>query len=135
MARLVARRATVALGWKLNFLNIVVLPAMIGVDDGVHYYRRWDESGRDSARTYREMFEPLTVTTLTTIMGYGGLTAHHPELRSTGSLGVLGLVCRWLTALKLLPGLLSWRYRRTDPMSPVSTSPLRRAEATDDRQR
>ena len=106
--------ATVALGWKLNFLNIVVLPALIGVgvDDGVHYYRRWHELGCDSGRTYREMFEPLTVTTLTTIMGYSGLTfAHHPGLRSIGSLAVVGLVCTWLTALVLLPGLLSWRYR------------------------
>ena len=106
--------AMVALGWKLNFFNMVVLPAILGmgVDDGVHYYRRWTELGHDTRRTQSELFEPLTVCSLTTIMGYVGMNmAHHPGLLAIGRLGVLGLVCTWITAVLLLPGLLRLRER------------------------
>jgi predicted exporter len=55
------------------------------------------------------------VATATTIMGYAGMAfAHHPGLRSIGNLAVVGLVCTWLTATVLLPGLLGWRERHVD---------------------
>ncbi len=104
--------AMIALGWKLNFFNIVVLPSLLGlgVDHGVHYYRRWRELGCHTALTQLELFEPITVATLTTIMGYAGMAfAHHPGLRSIGNLAIVGLTCTWITALVLLPGLLRWR--------------------------
>ena len=99
-------------GWKLNFFNIVVLPTIlgIGVDHGVHYYRRWRELAKNTRATQAELFEPITSCTITTIMGYAGMTfAHHPGLRSIGDLAVVGLVCCWFTALVLLPGTLSLR--------------------------
>ncbi|MFW6198545.1 MAG: efflux RND transporter permease subunit, partial [Acidobacteriota bacterium] len=79
----------IAIGWQLNFFNMVVLPAIlgIGVDHGVHYYRRWRELGRDTAATQHELFEPVSTCSLTTIMGYAGMMlAHHPGLRSIGNL-------------------------------------------------
>lgn len=106
--------AIIALGWKLNFFNIVVLPTLLGlgVDHGVHFYRRWRELDCDTAATQLELFEPITVATATTIMGYAGMAfAHHPGLRSIGNLAVVGLICTWLTATVLLPGLLGWRQR------------------------
>lgn len=109
-----------AMGWKLNFFNIVVLPAMLGlsVDQGVHYYRRWLELGRDTEATQRELVGPLTSCAFTTIMGYGGLMlAHHPGLRSIGLLAVLGLICCWITAVVLLPGCLLWRERKLATMT------------------
>ena len=115
----------VVFGWKLNFLNMVTLPALLGiaVDHGIHYYRRWRELERDTATTQRELFEPITVSTLTTIMGYAGMAfARHPGLRSIGHLAIVGLVCTWLTALILLPGLLGWRARqRTGAPSKTAT--------------
>ncbi len=119
--------AMVLWGWKLNFFNMVVLPSLLGlgVDHGVHYYRRWRELGCDTAATQIELFEPITVATLTTIMGYAGMAfAHHPGLRSIGNLAVLGLTCTWITALVLLPGLLSWReaIRRKDQSRPADAS-------------
>jgi len=109
--------AIIALGWKLNFFNIVVLPTLLGlgVDHGIHFYRRWRELDQDTAATQIELFEPISVATLTTIMGYAGMAfAHHPGLRSIGNLAVVGLTCTWLTAAVLLPGLLGWRQSRVD---------------------
>jgi predicted RND superfamily exporter protein len=103
--------AVIVLGWRINFFNMVVLPTLLGlgVDHGVHYYRRWRELGGDTAATQLELFEPITVATLTTIMGYAGMAfAHHPGLRSIGLLAVVGLLCTWVTAVVLLPGLLVW---------------------------
>ncbi len=120
--------AMVALGWKFNFFNIVVLPSLlgIGVDHGVHYYRRWRELGRNTAETQVELFEPISVATLTTIMGYSGMAfAHHPGLRAIGDLAIVGLTATWICALVLLPGLLRWREyllvrARRDPMTVLS---------------
>jgi predicted RND superfamily exporter protein len=110
----------IALGWKVNFFNMVVLPSLLGlgVDHGVHYYRRWRELGCRTAETQLELFEPITVATLTTIMGYAGMAlANHPGLRSIGNLAIVGLTCTWITAMVLLPGLLSWReaHHSLDP--------------------
>jgi predicted RND superfamily exporter protein len=110
----------IVLGWRVNFFNMVVLPSLLGlgVDHGVHYYRRWRELECHTADTQLELFEPITVATLTTIMGYAGMAfAHHPGLRSIGNLAIVGLSCTWLTSLVLLPGLLGWResHHSLDP--------------------
>lgn len=102
----------VVAGWKLNFFNMVVLPTIlgVGVDHGVHYYRRWRELERSTNHTQEELFLPITVCSLTSMMGYLGMVAaHHPGLRSIGTLALVGLGATWLTALFFLPGLLRWR--------------------------
>lgn len=104
--------AMVLLGWKFNFFNMVVLPTLlgVGVDHGVHYYRRWRELGFSTQKAHGELFGPITVCSLTTTMGYLGMVmAHHPGLKSIGNLAVLGLTATWFTALVLLPGLLKWQ--------------------------
>jgi predicted RND superfamily exporter protein len=101
-------------GFKLNFFNVVVIPALLGlgIDHGVHYYRRWKELGRDAAGTQRELFGPLTTCTLTTMMGYSGMAfANHEGLRSIGLVACLGLAAIWLTSLILFPGILHWASR------------------------
>ena len=113
--------AMVMLGWKLNFFNMVVLPTMlgIGVDHGVHYYRRWRELGRDTRAAQRELFEPLTVCSLTTVMGYVGMNvAHHPGLEAIGQLAVVGLTATWVTGVFLMPGLLALVERRARAADP-----------------
>jgi hypothetical protein len=98
-------------GFKLNFFNIVVIPALLGmgVDGGVHYYRRWAESGRDVAATQAELFEPLSTAIGTTMIGYSGMIfAGHNGIRSIGIFACLGLSLVWVATLVLLPGMLSW---------------------------
>ena len=99
----------VVFGIRLNFFNIVVFPTLIGIgiDDGVHYYRRWIETGRNTLATQKELFGTLSLTTATTICSYLGIAfSRHPGLRSIGFLACLGLMTTWLTTLFLLPGLL-----------------------------
>lgn len=115
----------VALGWKLNFFNIVVLPNLIGnaVDNGVHWFRRWQETGRDTEAVQDELAGPLTASASTTVMGYAGMVlAHHAGLRSIGDLAVLGLFCCWFTGVALMPGLLSLLARRR-PAVEASAAP------------
>ncbi len=107
----------VALGWKLNFFNIVVLPNLIGnaVDNGVHWYRRWTETGHATADVQEELSGALTASAATTTIGYAGLTlAHHAGLRSIGATAILGFACLWFTGVVLMPGVLALRTRRAD---------------------
>ncbi len=102
------------LGIRLNFFNVVVIPALLGlgIDHGVHYYRRWKELGMDTGRTQKELFEPLTTCSLTTMMGYSGLVfANHEGLKSIGFVACLGLATIWITTLALFPGVLNWISR------------------------
>lgn len=100
----------VTAGLTLNFFNVVVFPTLIGmgVDDGVHYYRRWRERGMNTDATQEELFGPLSLTTVTTIFGYLGIAfSSHPGLQTIGILACIGLFSTWFTSLFLLPGLLN----------------------------
>jgi predicted RND superfamily exporter protein len=100
---------------KINFFNIVVLPALLGmgVDDGIHYYRLWKENKRDIKSTQKTLFGPLSITTLTTMLGYAGMVfAHHPGLHSIGLLACIGLTCTWFTSLFLFPNILNYFQKR-----------------------
>jgi predicted RND superfamily exporter protein len=107
----------VILGLKLNFFNIVVFPTLIGigVDDGVHYYRRWREKQKDTNSTQKELFGTLSLTTATTMCSYLGIAlSRHPGLQSIGFLACLGMGCAWLTTVFFLPGLLNLVFKRTE---------------------
>jgi predicted RND superfamily exporter protein len=115
----------VALGWKLNFFNIVVLPNLIGnaVDNGVHYFRRWIETGLDTRGVQRELAGALSASAGTTVMGYLGMAfAHHAGLRSIGLLAVLGLGCCWFTGVVLMPGTLDWLAARRRHRVPAAAA-------------
>ena len=99
-------------GMKLNFFNIVVLPSVIGigVDNGVHIYHRYLEEGPGSLRfILRNTGLAISMTTLTTIVGYSGLIlARHPGLNSLGNLAVIGISSTFITAIVVLPALLQF---------------------------
>ena len=99
-------------GVKLSFYNMVVLPAILGIgnDAGVHMVHRYREEGRRSLWTVlRSTGEHVTMGTLTTMVGFGGLLlSFHPGLNSMGTLAVLGLGTTLLAAVGFLPALWQW---------------------------
>jgi len=103
-------------GVKLNFFNMVVLPAILGIgnDAGVHMVHRYREEGRQSIWTVlRSTGEHVTMGTLTTMIGFGGLLlSFHPGLNSMGTLAALGLGTTLGAAIVFLPALLQWMEDR-----------------------
>ncbi len=100
------------LGIKLSFYNMVVLPAILGIgnDAGVHLVHRYREEGARSLWTVlRSTGEHVTMGTLTTAIGFGGLLlSFHPGLNSLGTLAVIGLGTTLTAAVVFLPSLLQW---------------------------
>lgn len=99
-------------GLKLNFYNMVVLPAILGIgnDAGVHMVHRYREEGRQSLWTVlRSTGEHVSMGTLTTAIGFSGLLlSFHPGLNSMGTLAVVGLGTTLAAAIVFLPALLQW---------------------------
>lgn len=87
---------------RLNFFNLVVMPAVIGlgIDASIHLWH-----ARDSA-TLGATGHASIIAALTTVAGFAGLlVAHHPGLRSIGEVGVMAvLVCVSVAFLALFPG-------------------------------
>ena len=99
-------------GLRLNFYNMIVLPAVVGIgnDAGVHLAHRYREEGDGSIwRVLRSTGEHVTMGSLTTMMGFGGLLlSFHPGLRSIGILAVVGIGTTLISAVVFLPALLQW---------------------------
>lgn len=103
-------------GLMLNFYNMIVLPAVLGIgnDAGVHLVHRYREEGTGSIfDVLRSTGEHVTIGSLTTMMGFGGLLlSFHPGLNSIGSLAVVGIGTTLLAAVIFLPALLQWAEDR-----------------------
>lgn len=97
---------------KLNFFNLVVLPAIIGIanDDGVHMVSRYRDKGKGSILSVlRSTGEHCVIGTLTTMVGFIGLLfSFHPGLRTIGELALIGVITTLLAALIFLPALAQW---------------------------
>jgi len=101
---------------KWNLFNIVVIPSVmgIGVDNGVHIFHRYAEEGDGSLiHVLKNTGLAITMTTLTTIVGYSGLiAARHPGLNSIGDLALIGISLTFLTAVVFLPAALQFMEDR-----------------------
>ncbi|HEX7070262.1 MAG TPA: MMPL family transporter [Rhodothermales bacterium] len=112
-------------GVQLNFYNLVVLPSVLGIgnDAGVHIVQRYREEGKGSLRRIlRTTGEHVSMASITTIVGFGGLLlSFHPGLDSIGQLAVIGVGATLVAALTFLPGLLQWMEDReaTRPPRPL----------------
>lgn len=99
-------------GMRLNFYNLVVIPAIIGIgnDAGAHIVHRYREEGRAMLRgVLHSTGEHVSVGALTTMVGFGGLLlSFHPGLNTVGALAVAGIGATILAALILLPALIQW---------------------------
>lgn len=97
-------------GLKLNFYNMIIIPAMIGMgeDNSVHIIDRFEEFERRSMLdVLRTSGGAAFMASLTTILGYAGLCmARHPGLNSIGWMAIMGLVTCLLSSLVFLPVVL-----------------------------
>jgi predicted RND superfamily exporter protein len=103
-------------GAALNFYNLIVLPAVLGIgnDAGVHLVHRYREEGKGSIRrVLRSTGEHVAMGSLTTMIGFAGLLlSFHPGLQSIGELAVMGIGATLAAALFFLPALLQWLEER-----------------------
>ena len=97
-------------GLRMNFYNIVMLPAVIGIgnDAGAHIVHRYREEGRGSLlRVLRSTGEHVTMGAVTTMVGFSGLLlSFHPGLNTMGALALIGVSTTLVAALLFLPSLI-----------------------------
>ncbi|MFB6262694.1 MAG: RND family transporter [Bradymonadaceae bacterium] len=111
------------LGMKLDFFNVIIIPALIGigVDAGIHFYRRYLERGRGSIATVlRLVGSAVTMASVTSAIGFGGLAiTEHGGLQSIGQLAIIGLLTTWLSTMLVMPVVLwfveSWEIEALLP--------------------
>lgn len=104
---------------RLNFYNLVVLPAVlgIGVDGGVHLIHRYRDVERCClGKIMRSTGQHIAVGSLTTLIAFAWwLFSFHPGLNSIGQLAVVGIGAVLAVALVALPAYLQWREDATEP--------------------
>jgi len=97
-------------GWKINYINGVVIPMVIGIgiDDGIHIIHRYlEESRYDIHGSVQYTGRAVAMTSFTTMVGFGSLvTAQYRVLSSMGWIIILGIGSCLLASLFLLPPLL-----------------------------
>ncbi|MBM4339317.1 MAG: hypothetical protein FJ110_07215 [Deltaproteobacteria bacterium] len=112
--------AMVLLDIRINFVNAVILPMIIGmgIDNSVHLMHRYlEDGGRDPIHALRTTGRAMTLCTLTTILGFGSLvTARYQALTTMGWVTILGMGFCLITSLFFLPSILIlWRGRHGKP--------------------
>ncbi len=101
---------------KLNMFSVIAFPLLVGmsIDQGVHVYHRWRETP-DLRLVIRETGSANVLTTLTTIIGFGGLWfADNVGIQSLGTTASVGTALGLIGSCVTLPALLLIldRFRR-----------------------
>jgi hypothetical protein len=111
--------AMALLGLDLNFMNVVVLPIVLGygVSHGVYLVHRFNE-GTSPRRALRSVGGAVACSTLTTLCGWAALlAAGHRGLRSMGMLACVGMSTTLLVSFTLMPALLQLMHDRRERRS------------------
>ena len=97
------------LGFKLNPINIAVIPLVIGmgIDFGIHLAHRYKVEG-EIKTVYRYTGKGVLLSALTTMIGFGslGLIGSFGSISSMGIILFIGLAACLTAALVVLPALL-----------------------------
>ncbi len=97
-------------GIKFNFLNVIIFPVLlgIGIDSGIHIYRRYLEEGKkDIFESVKHAGPPVFVSAVTTMMGFSALViANHQGLKTIGILAIAGMISILFFALTGIPALV-----------------------------
>ncbi len=109
------------LGLELNFLNIIVVPMIIGlsIDDGIHLVGRYYELKKHNIRNAIEFTgRAVVLTSLTTMLAFGSLAlGNYRGVREMGLLAIIGLGYALFSSLIVLPAILKiWgkKYRLSE---------------------
>jgi hypothetical protein len=102
------------LGFKLNPINIAVIPLVIGmgIDFGIHLAHRYKVEG-EIRTVYRYTGKGVLLSALTTMIGFGslGLIGTFGSISSMGIILFVGLTACLIAALVVLPALLGFDRR------------------------
>ncbi|MBB6480704.1 MMPL family transporter [Spirochaeta isovalerica] len=97
-------------GIKFDFLNIIVVPLLIGigVDDAVHINHRYLLEGKGKMKTViGKTGTALLITTLTTMVGFGSfIPSPMRAMRSTGIILPIAMAIAFLFSVLFHPGML-----------------------------
>ena len=101
---------------KLNFINIVMLPSIVGImiDHCVYLgHHILDYPSQDSIKSVKETGSAILLSALTSLAGYVSLNvAHHAGIRSIADVVELGIITCTLCALFMLPALFALRTHK-----------------------
>ncbi len=95
---------------RLNVMNIALFPIVLGtaIDCFIHFNHRYNET-KDVVGTVKEEIPPMFVSSLTSMIGFGGLLLTSSSgLRSIGWVAVIGLLIVTLFCDLLIPRSLMW---------------------------
>jgi len=95
---------------KLNYMNIVAFPLIIGmgIDDSIHMlYRYFENNAKSVTIMVKQTGRAVLLTSLTTIAAFGSLVfSEHNGLISLGITAAIGIGFCLLFSLFVLPGLI-----------------------------
>jgi len=99
-----------------NFLNIIVLPMIIGIgiDDGIHLVNTFTQAKHgDIIDATIKTGRAVVLTSLTTLGGFGSIAlSHYPGLRSMGYVACIGIITCLFASIMVLPAIFSIISRR-----------------------
>jgi hypothetical protein len=102
---------------KLNFINIVMLPSVVGImiDHCIYLsHHILDYSKGASLKSLQETGSAIILSALTSFAGYVSLNiAHHEGIRSIASVVGMGIITCTICALFMLPALFELRKNRS----------------------
>ena len=104
-------------GIQMNFINVIVYPIIIGigVDSGIHLYHRYTESKKDIIFSVQNTGEAVSLSSLTTLIGFGALCFSGNEaVRSLGILAALGIGLTYIASIVVLPAVILFRNKLRD---------------------
>ena len=98
---------------RLNFINIVMLPSIIGImiDHCIYLsHHILDHSKGASLKSLQETGSAIILSALTSLAGYASLNiAHHAGINSIATVVELGIITCTVCALFMLPALFETR--------------------------
>ena len=117
------------LNHRLNFMNIIILPILLGfgVSHGLYLLHRFLE-GTSPVVALRSVGAAVASSTLTAIAGFGSLlVASHNGLKSMGFIACLGLATTLVVSFTVLAAVLQLMHEQRTHHSDVSAEPAPRA--------